>query len=191
MDATRSDIVIEIHLKGSDYVHSKLLLQTFDNLESALYASDRHDISMAAAAMKIPDIIRDASLERLRLHKNNRLLLTDARTGSIVITMLVAGIGASLLNKATDDGNKLGFTNSNSRLNLRDFFREHIDDKSSFIAENIRRKFSSKKYDVSVKHLPPSDDSKPNHIIVDLTDSQKIESQTQVGSISQELDKNR
>ena len=57
MEAKKTDIVIEIHLKGNDYVHSKLLLQTFDNLETALYASDRLDISMAASEMNISNVV--------------------------------------------------------------------------------------------------------------------------------------
>jgi hypothetical protein len=66
MEINRSDIVIELRLRDDDHVRSKLLLKAFDNLETALYASDRRDVGLAASELNIPTFVRDATLERLR-----------------------------------------------------------------------------------------------------------------------------
>ena len=103
---------------------------------------------------------------------------------------LVAGAGLYFLDKTLGETIKEGYINSNLHHNLRDFFKRQIDDKSLFIAENIRRIFSSKKAEVSVRLLLPSD-TEPNRIILEIKESEGMESPKQIGSISQELDKDR
>ena len=190
MSNSRFDIIIEIRLHGGDHVRSKLLLQAFDSLETALYASDRKDIELAASQLEISKVVRDASLERLRQYKNNRLLLMEARTGSIEIAALVAGVSFFILNQTLGETIKESYTHSKIHSTLRDFFSKQIDDKALFIAESIRRAFVSKKQDVTVKLQPPTGD-KPNRVVVDFADWVKRDRQERIGSLSEELDKNK
>jgi len=71
---------------------------------------------------------------------------------------------------------------------LKTFFKKQIDQKSLYIAENIRRVFASKKRDVSVKALPPSEKD-PNIIKVDVSGNDEKRKEKTIKSLGEKLDK--
>lgn len=190
MKTNQFDIVIELRLRDNDYVRSKFLLQAFDDLETALYASDRKDVEQAASSLDITNVVKDASLERLRQHKNNRLLLTEAKTGSIEIFALVAGVSYYILDKTLGETLKDSYVNSYLHKELKEFFRRKIDEKALSIVENIRRAFASKKKEVSVRLLPPAP-GQPNTIVIELTPDEKTKVLDRIKSLGDELDNER
>ena len=181
------DIVIKIHLENKDGLHSKELLQVLDTLETSLYASDRQDIERASEELKIPAVIRDASLERLRKYRNDRLLLTGANNGSIELFGVVAGVSYFVLDKVIGEAFKQGVKETEFYRDLKEFFRQTIDDKALYIGENLRRVFANKKKQAIVKTIQ-ANDTEPNHIIVDIH-GRLIKKEDRVLSLGEELDK--
>src|SRR3982074_1517678 len=98
------DIQIEIHIQGPRPIDTKSLLEVFNAVEMALYDSDRQDIDLAARALQLPPLLRDAALERLRHFRNKRFLLTGAHAGSIELIGLVAGVSYWVLEKTLAEG---------------------------------------------------------------------------------------
>lgn len=76
---TPSDIVIELHLRGEESIDVKGLIRALDNLEIALYNSDRDDVVHASSEIGFPPVARDAALERLRSFRHQRLQVLEAR----------------------------------------------------------------------------------------------------------------
>ncbi len=182
-----SDIIIELHLPSDGAIDARTLVQIFDSLEASLYASDRRDIEDAASKLGLAQVIRDAALERLRHYRHQRVLLLSARSGSIELIGAVAGVTYFVLEKTIGQALADGFKNSKSYQVLQDFFRDQIDVKALFIAEAIRRAFAGKQRSASVRAVPRSVNI-PNTIIVDIAPPPP---QLRVGSIGEELDKDR
>ena len=186
MSSNPYDIVIQIHIQDSNGIHSKELLQTLDTLETALFASDRLDIERASEKLEIPSVIRDACLERLRKYRNDRLLLTGAKNGSIELFGVVAGVSYFVLQKTIGETFKEGFKETNVHDNLKEFFRKAIDDKALYISESLRRVFANKKKQANIKMIP-SDNANSNRIIIDIH-GKPIKREERVHSLGEELD---
>ena len=188
MNILQTDIVVELRLQADGTIDANSLIHVFDALETAIYASDRNDVVKASAEFQIAPHVRDASLERLRHHRHHRLLLVDARRGSIELIALVAGVSYFVLEKTIGEAFREGFKQSKSYETLRDFFRDHIDHKALFIAENVRRAFSGKKRDVRVEVLPSTAQS-PNRLIVDARSLPDTDQGPRPSSLGEELDR--
>ncbi len=186
MNNNPHDIYISVHLSDSDGLYSKELLQALDTLETSLYASDRRDIERAAEELNIPPVIRDACLERLRKYRNDRLLLTGARTGSIELFGVVAGVSYFVLQKTIGETFKEGFKETEIHSNLKEFFRRIIDEKALFISESLRRTFANRKKHANIK-MVPSEQEEPNKIIIDVH-GKPIAAKERVQSLGKELD---
>lgn len=183
------DIVIRIRLAGDGAIEAKVMIDALDIAESALYESDRNDVAQAARELRLPNFVRDASLERLRHHRHQRLLLEEAQTGSIVLVTVVAAVSVFVLEKTIGEAFADGFKDTRAYGDLREFFRKQIDAKALFIAEALRRAFSGRKREVSVRVQPKLED-RPNTIEVEALTSPRV-TKTQIGSISAELKRSR
>lgn len=188
MKAGRFDIQLDIHLQGQNgRIDPKYLLQVLESIETSLYASDRKDIEQVAKELRISKVIRDASLERLRLQKDRRMIIVDAKSGSLEIIGLVAGVAYFVLEKTIGEAFSEGFKETGMYEKLKDFFKTKVDEKALYIAENIRRAFASKKREITVKALPPAED-RPN--IIEIEVSGKIGEEVElIKSLGEELDK--
>jgi len=183
------DIVIRIRLAGDGALEAKVLIDALDIAEGALYESDRNDVAQAARELRLPNFVRDASLERLRHHRHQRLLLEGAQTGSIVLVTVVAAVSLFVLEKTIGEAFADGFKDTRTYGDLREFFRKQIDAKALYIAEALRRAFSGRKREVSVRVQPKLDEG-PNVIQVEALTSSRA-TKTHVGSISAELSRDR
>lgn len=188
MTHRQADIRIVIHLRGEDgYINPKYLVQTFDNIEESLYASDRRDIELATKEIEISDLIRDACLERLRQFRHRRLVLVDAKSGSLEFVALVAGVSYWLLEKTLSQSITEGYKGSQTHERLKNYFRKKIDEKSLFITESIRRVFSSKRHEVIVKAVPAAPDQ-PNTIILEVGHKATDRPHERIKSLGDELE---
>jgi hypothetical protein len=185
---SEADIVIELRFMRERPLDAKILSQALDTLEVALYASDRRDIERITLELDLPTLAKDASLERLREHRNRRLLLTEARTGSLILEGVVAGVALFVLKNTLGEAFKDGFRETDSFNRIKDFFRREIDNKALFIAEHIRRAFASRRGSVTVQALPPGSDQ-PNRIVVELTPGRLLHGSQEVRSLGEELDR--
>ena len=166
-NTSQNDIKIIMRLKGRErnndrvsMIDPKLLIQVLDSIENALFESDKKDVERYFHEYKeidnLPDWVRAASLQRIREFRHNRLILTEARTGSIEITALVIAVSYFVLNATIKESFIEGYKQSKVHKNLTEFISRQIDNKASFIAERIRRVFGTKKRSVEVKSLPPA-----------------------------------
>jgi hypothetical protein len=183
------DIVIRIRLAGDGAIEAKVMIDALDIAEGALYESDRNDVAQAARELRLPNVVRDASLERLRHYRHQRLLLEEAQTGSIVLVTVIAAVSLFVLEKTIGEAFADGFKETRAYGDLRDFFRNQIDAKTHYIAEALRRAFSGRKREVSVR-VQPKLDGGPNVIQVEAITSKRA-TETQIGSISDELRRER
>jgi hypothetical protein len=179
------DIVIRIRMAGDGAIDAKAMIEALDIAEGALYASDRNDVEQAARELRLPAYVRDASLERLRHHRHQRLLIEEAQTGSIILVTVVAAVSLFVLEKTVGEAFADGFKETRAYGELRDFFRRQIDAKTIFIAEALRRAFGGRKREVSVQV-----DAVPRlgpHVIQIETLTPAGQARSHVGSISEHL----
>ena len=86
------DIGLHITVEADEILPSSLI-SVIDDIESALYHSDRMDIEQLFAELEISSdfpkdelaVLRDASLERLRKHRNERVVIRALRPSSFEI----------------------------------------------------------------------------------------------------------
>lgn len=188
MEMNRFDIVLEIKLKDGDFVNSKLLLEAFDGLETVLYASDRNDIETVARELDIESLSRDAALERIRNFRNKRILLTDARKGSIEIIAAVAAVSYYIFDKTLGESLKEGYANSELHKRLKDLFRMQIDGKAQFITRHLRELFASRKKDFVITLFPPESPNQPSRILIEVTGDGTEKKVERIGSLGGALD---
>lgn len=186
MELSSSDIQIIIRFLEGPF-DARVLLNTFDNLENALYSSDRRDIEDAAREVGFSHVVRDAALERLRRYRHHRLQITEARSGSVEIIGLVLGVAAFVLSSTVGEAFKEGFKDTHLYEELKYYFQNVIDEKTLFIAEHIRRSFSSKKLPVNVKVLPASSASETQQIVVEIDLTETSEESVRVLPLGEQL----
>ncbi len=197
----KHDIKIIIRLKNSEsLIDPKFLIQSLEHLENALYESDRKDVenfSKVLTEQLLPKgifsnilmsrVIGDASLERLRRYKNKRLILTEARTGSIEIVAVVAAVGYYVLDKTIGETVGEAFKESNTGVILKQYFKDIIDKKAIYIVERLRESLGSKKRQGEVKYLPSTNENEPTTIVLEISESK--DNYEHIGSLSEKLDK--
>lgn len=168
--ASRFDIKVELHFRGRDgLIDSSEVTKLLDVLETAAYDSDRSDVERAAARFgEINNLVKDASLERLRRYRQRRLLLEEARPGSLALVGLIAAVSYFVLEKTLGESFADGYKDSELHRRLKDFFRRLIDEKILTIAESIRRVILSRKVQAEVRVLSPVDDLSPHVIVIDV-----------------------
>jgi hypothetical protein len=168
--ASRFDIQIQLHFEGSNgLVDSKEVLKLLDVIESATYDSDRDDVMRASTALEISPVVRDACLERLRHYRHKRLLLEEARPGSLELIGLIAAVAYFVLEKTIGESFTEGYKSSETHERLKNFFRRIVDEKVLKIAENIRRVIASRKIRAEVRALPRANEQSPHVIVIDIT----------------------
>jgi hypothetical protein len=176
-------------MAGDGAIDAKVMIDALDIAEGALYASDRNDVEQAARELRFPAFVRDASLERLRHHRHQRLLLEEAQSGSIVLVTVVAAVSLFVLEKTVGEAFVDGFKDTSAYGDLREFFRKQIDAKALYIAEALRRAFGGRKREVSVR-VQPTLHHGPHVIEVEALTPVKAP-KVQVGSIADELRRDR
>jgi hypothetical protein len=185
---TRHDILVQLRMSTADAVDVKSLLQALDNLEVALYSSDREDVLRVSSALNIPNFVRDAALERLRNYRHQRLRVTEARPGSLEVFAIVTGVAIFVLQKTMGEAFKEGFKETDIYPRLRDFFRGQINAKTLFIAEGVRRAFASKKRKVMVAALPPPDPTGPTTIDIAVEPPHEEVERERIPTLGERLD---
>jgi len=177
-EPTSHDIKIVINIKGNRrnlnsnnsegrIVEPKLLIQVFDSIENALYESDRNDVvdffRRYKGELNISNLTRDAAIHRIREYKHNRLLINEARDGSIEFEAFVIAVAALTLSSTLKESFKEGYKNSILHKRLSEYVRETIDNKTLYIAEKLRRAFGKKKRRVQV-NVEQLSDNRPKQI---------------------------
>src|SRR3712207_5381473 len=123
---SQSDIVIRIIYEGKQdrlYLDTKTFVATFDDMETALYHSDRADIEEFCKSYNIPALIRDASLERLRLFRHKRLRIEHLRAGSLIVEGLVVAVAFWVVKETVGESIKQGWRDSLANQKIAEFFR--------------------------------------------------------------------
>ena len=177
------DIVLRFHLHGdSSGVRGKSVIRILDLVESALYDSDRADIQHLARDFNISPVVADATMERLRHYRHERIILVDANPGSIELVGLVAAVALYLLQKTLGEAFSASIKESAEFGRLKEFFRRSIDNKALRLVEAMRRLIAASKLDATVHHLKESPDA-PNVIIVDFRTGRRAESLPTLGNV--------
>ncbi|WP_017324064.1 hypothetical protein [Synechococcus sp. PCC 7336] len=152
--ASKFDIEIQLHFEGRQFssdeklVDSRKVLKLLDILEAAVYDSDRSYVDRAARAFltDIRPVVRDACLERLRHYRHQRLLLEEARLGSLALMSFIAGVSYFVIEKTIGESFAEGYRDSEFHRRLTEFFRRLIDEKTLKIVESVRRLLNSRKF---------------------------------------------
>ena len=182
----QDDIVLVLRIGLDDTIDAKLLLEALDSVESALYDSDRRDVEMASRELGLSSVVRDASLERLRHHRHKRLLIREARSGSIELVAVVAAVSLYVIDKTLGEALKDGFRDSNLYGAVREVFRAQLDRKAVFLAESLRRAFAGRKRQVAVRS-DPSSPGEPRVIRIDVLSIGQPAAERPVRSLGEEL----
>jgi hypothetical protein len=128
MQYTENDIVIRLKMQGRNgVVDAKNLLQSLDSVEEALYESDRKDIELLYESGLISRLVADATLERLRRYRHNRLLLRNAENGSIVLEGVVAAVPLYILKITLGEALQKAIEESETFNKLKEWLKNHID----------------------------------------------------------------
>ncbi len=181
-EATSHDIRMIINVKGNRrqgnnnlgrIVEPKLLIQVFDSIENALYESDRNDVIdffrryerdiEYEIGEEIYKLSRDAAIHRIREYRHNRLLINNARDGSIEFEAFVIAVAALTLSSTLKESFKEGYKKSILHERLSEYIREMIDNKTLYIAEKLRKAFGKKKRTVQV-NVEQLSDNRPKEI---------------------------
>jgi len=166
-EPTSHDIKIIIRIKGNKrisrnnpsfenrrMVDPKLIIQVLDSVENALYESDRNDVEgffkRYKKELNISNLTRDAAVHRIREYRHNRLMVNDARNGSIEFESFVMAIAALTLASTIKESFKEGYKNSIVHKQLSEYIKETIDNKTLYIAEKLRKVFGKKKRNVQI-----------------------------------------
>ena len=175
--ASRFDIQIQLHFEGREIsgsenlIDSRDVLKFLDIVESAIYASDRNDIYRVERALRqngitLLPIVIDACLERLRHHRHKRLLLEEARPGSLALIGVVAAVSFFVIEKTIGESFAEGYKESDTHKKLKEVFRILVDEKTRFIVENLERLISSRKVRANVRRLSAA--AQEQVVIVDI-----------------------
>jgi len=183
MQHTENDIVIRLRLQGRNgIVDAKNLLQSFDSVEAALYESDRNDIEQLCQQKFISRLVADASLERLRRYRHNRLLLVNAENGFIILDGVVASVPLYILKITLGEALEKAIAESKTFKDIKEWFRKQIDKKADYIANAMRKELNSKNKRFEIRQ---KDDGK--NIEITLGESGNERDNPKIPSLGQEL----
>ena len=189
--ASRFDIQVKLHFQGRQregLIDAGDVLKLLDVVEAAVYDSDRDDVIRAATALQIRSVERDACLERLRHYRHKRLLLEDARPGSLELVGLIAAVGYFVLEKTIGESFSDGYKNSELHRRLKEFFQRLIDEKALKIAESIERVIRSRKVQARLRILPPEDNNSPRIFVIDVLPVQRLSDTEDIKTLGQALE---
>lgn len=179
---TKNDIRIIIKIKGrtrdfeinsrndafsQGIIDPKLIIQVFDSIENALYESDKSDVKsffnrLSSEEKKdLSPLVEDAAENRIREYRHNRLLVSDAESGSIEFTTYVVAAAFLVLNNTLKHTAKAIWEESIIHKKLVEFTVKSLNSKTLFIAEKLRRAFAKKKRDIDVNVLQRENDDAP------------------------------
>jgi hypothetical protein len=186
---TKNDIQIIIRIKGRnrDYhinsrdeafsqglIDPKLIIQVFDSIENALYESDKVDVKTFFNRLNqqekssMPPIVEDAAINRIREYRHNRLIVSDAKSGSIEFTTLVVAAAFFVTSKVLEQTISGILEKSEVYQKLLKFTAKNLDSKVLFIAERLRRVFFKKKRDIDVNVIQRKSEEEPSTIEVNI-----------------------
>ena len=169
MRAKKDDIVVKLHLEGKGgSIDPKFIFQALEHLEVSVYASDRLDISDAKEVLNLPSIVTDASLERLRKYRHNRIHFIEAKTGSIELIGVIAGVSYFILKNTVGEALKESFKETDEYEKLKTFFKKNLWTKARRISNELKEILHQKKRNFEVKLLPPATEQDPIEIVIDL-----------------------
>ncbi|WP_421947393.1 hypothetical protein [Phaeodactylibacter xiamenensis] len=181
----KNDIILRIRLIGyKDNVDAKLLIQTLDSIETAIYRVEREIIQEMKEEQIIPKFAGDACLERLRNFRHNRFLLKNADKGSIILEGALAATLLWVLKNTLGEMAKEGFKESSLYLQGKDKVRDSVNSMTSKLYEYIRKEMFSRKRRFRLKQ--------PEEKTLDLEvlDTQKEYDELILRSLGEELDEN-
>lgn len=182
---TKNDIKIVIRIKGrhrdlqissrndafsQGVIDPKLIIQVFDSIENALYESDKTDVKSFFNQMKsrgnspLSPLVEDAAINRIREYRHNRLIVSEANSGSIEFDAYVVAAAFFVISKVLEEA----LLKSKVFQKLVEFIARNIDAKTLYIAERLRRAFSKKKRDIDVNVKQRVNQDEPNTIEVNI-----------------------
>jgi hypothetical protein len=139
MDVDRyKDIRIVLRLYG-EQVLSRDVTGAFDDLEALLFQSDRKLVQDVSRRIALEPLLRDATLERVRLFRGQRIKLDRIGGGSFVFELLVSGIGVWLLKETVGECVKKGWKDSSVYSQLSDAVKESVEGLAEHIYLLLKR----------------------------------------------------
>lgn len=131
------DITFRIHIDNRDRILPRDIETVFDSLEHALYLSDRDEIERICKSIKIPEVYRDAALERLRKYRGRRIVVDRVSEGSFIFDTLLIGVPLYILHKVIGEPINEGISKTESRKLLVDYVKRNIDEKALSIVMKL------------------------------------------------------
>lgn len=161
------DIRIDVRISGNAFVRPDLLTRIFENLEMALYESDRSDIETVVRQLALSEGVRTLALQRLRQYDNNRCVVADAKKGSIVFGLFVCGSAVKVLETSLLETIEDVYRESGMPEKIRRILLKHIDEKAVEIIRQLNMVFKSRKIngEVAVR----ANDENPKYISLQIT----------------------
>ena len=134
------DWKIQIILEDKN-VTPKRIENILQEVEHVLYLSDRSQIETFSREARLPEIIRDAALERLRRERGRRVVLSDIARGSFRFELVLLGVPIfvllGVLKKCVVDGMIEGVKSSEFHKRLVEFTRQTVDENMNIILTKL------------------------------------------------------
>lgn len=119
----------------------------FGELEQVAYQIDRSFVFLFCRQYDVPDLHRDAALERLRRFRNRRVLIDEIRPGSWEFVVAFAATAGFVLWKTLGETILDGYRETRFRQELKDFTRVGSD----WLMLNVTDKLRTSKEFLSAK----------------------------------------
>lgn len=148
MGSDTHDVGLRVILEGGP-LEPKFLISALDEVESALYNSDRQDIIrffesakrnewFRSAPYEMMDLVRDASLERIRAYRHRRVEFSRFRDGSLILEGTVVAVAIWVIKETIGKSFSQSWIGSEWDNRFRDFFGSIFDSKIDSIAQGLR-----------------------------------------------------
>jgi hypothetical protein len=146
----RDDIELILRFPRDGGFAWRELERLFGEIDSIAYQVDRDEVFHFCRRYAVPALLRDASLERLRRFRNQRVIVGDIRHGSIEIVFTLAATAGVVLGATLGKSTLEGYQASRFNDEFREFVRSFIDLKLIQLRRRLReaREFADAQIDV-------------------------------------------
>ncbi|MFQ5622668.1 MAG: hypothetical protein ACE5FS_04655 [Paracoccaceae bacterium] len=136
---SRPNIELVVHLDSAgDGFAWRDLDRIFGEIDSIAYQIDREEVFQFCRRYRVPELLRDASLERLRRFRNQRVIVSDIRSGSIDIIFTLAATAGFVLSATVGKSALDGYRASRFNNDFREFISSFIDLKLIQLRRKLR-----------------------------------------------------
>ena len=126
----------------------KEISDIFGDLESTSYKTDRDIIISYCKRFDVASLHRDAMLERLRGFRNQRVILKEARHGSIEFVVGIAAVAGFVLWQTLGKDAIESYKSTDVRKQINSFFSTSIDWVAIRFTDKLRRVNSLMRADI-------------------------------------------